>query len=111
MIREQIMNFTSNKMGYILCYENFVNTLNKNNQILNNEKNKIDILISQHESLDNIYMDYEIKTNEYYYRYICLLIILFLLILLFIRFFIFNNNNQNGGSFTIKNIFNLFKIK
>jgi GTPase Era involved in 16S rRNA processing len=31
IIREQIMNFTSNKMGYILCYENFVNTLNKNN--------------------------------------------------------------------------------
>ena len=55
--------------------------LNKNNDILHNEKYKIDKLISQHESLDNIYIDSEIKTNEYYYRYISLLFILILLIL------------------------------
>lgn len=31
IIREQIMNFTSNKMGYVISYEDFVHNLNNNN--------------------------------------------------------------------------------
>ena len=31
IIREQIMNFTSHKLSYVLCYESFLNVFHKNN--------------------------------------------------------------------------------
>lgn len=88
--------------------------LQNNSKNLNIERNQIDNLINEYQTIENRLNDSELKVTEYYMRYIILLFIVTIILILLIRYMIpnlfDNNNNLNGGgSKCINMINNLFK--
>lgn len=74
------------------------------------ERNEIDNIIVQNETINSQLNDSELKLNEYYSRYIILLFIVTIIIIIFIYYFIpgVSNNNLNGGSNKLNVLLNKF---
>ena len=74
--------------------------LKNNYNNLSVERDEINKMIYQYETIDSQLNDSELKLTEYYSRYIVLLFITIILFVLFFNYFIPNifSNNLNGGS-------------
>ena len=74
--------------------------LKNNYNNLSVERDEINKMIYQYETIDSQLNDSELKLTEYYSRYIVLLFITIILFILFFNYFIPNifSNNLNGGS-------------
>jgi len=72
------------------------------------ERDEINKMIYQYETIDSQLNDSELKLTEYYSRYIVLLFILIIILILFFNYFISNiwSNDLNGGSNKINSFIN-----
>jgi hypothetical protein len=72
------------------------------------ERDEINKMIYQYETIDSQLNDSELKLTEYYSRYIVLLFILIIILILFFNYFIPNiwSNDLNGGSNKINSFIN-----
>jgi hypothetical protein len=72
------------------------------------ERDEINKMIYQYETIDSRLNDSELKLTEYYSRYIVLLLITIIIFILFFNYFIPNifSNNLNGGSNKINSFIN-----
>jgi len=84
------------------------NIMNNNYQILKEERNQIEEMINEFESLHRAYEDGNINVSSNYYTYIILLIVVIFLLILLLNFSF--TSNQSGGSNMLRkmNIYNLF---
>tara|TARA_B110000285_G_scaffold4196_1_gene4465 strand:+ start:2740 stop:3501 length:762 start_codon:yes stop_codon:yes gene_type:complete len=78
--------------------------ISHNYQILQRERNEIDRMISDHETLNSAYEDGNINVTSNYYRYVALLFLAILLSIFLLKSSIFSG--QSGGGANLK-----YKIK
>jgi hypothetical protein len=77
-------------------------TMNKNYETLNIERNNIEQMIREYETLDKAYDNGNIIVTSNYYKYIIFLFIVLLLLLIFFKFSVITS--QSGGGLSKINI-------
>ena len=104
LLNEKMMtlmsNSTKNYNQDILKTQKQKEVLKKNYDSLYVERNEINRIINQDNTINSRLNDSELKLNEYYSMYIFLLLAVTIIIIIFIYYIIpsISNNNLNGGS-------------
>lgn len=103
-----INNTSQNYINDIVKRQKQQKILENNNKNLFIERDKINNLINQYQTIDSRLNDSELRLTEYYMRYIILLFIVLIIIILLLRYLIPNlfDNNLNGGSINYKSFIN-----
>lgn len=107
-IASLINNLSKDYQQDILKRQQQKKILENNNYNLVIERNQIDNIINEYQTIDSRYNDSELKLTEYYSRYIILLFIATIIIIILIRYLIDNtsNSNLNGGGNKINQFIN-----
>jgi hypothetical protein len=104
LLNEKMMtlmgNYTKNYNQDILKTQKQKKVLKNNYDSLYVERNEINRIINQDNTINSRLNDSELKLNEYYSRYIFLLLAVTIIVIIFIYYIIpsISNNNLNGGS-------------
>lgn len=106
-----INNTTQNYNQDILKRQKQQQALKNNYDNLYVEKNEINNMIYQYETIDSRLNDSELKLTEYYSRYIILLFIVLIIFIIGLSYLpnIFNNNLNGGGKSNLNKISLFFK--
>jgi len=84
-------------------------TMNNNYKTLSNERNQIEQMIREYETLNRAYDNGNINTTSNYYSYIALLFITILLVFLFLKFSL-DSSQSGGGNKMLISLNKLYKI-
>jgi ATP-dependent Zn protease len=85
------------------------NALNTSYKMLSDERNQIEKMSREYETLNRAIENGNIDVTSNYYSYICLLFIAILLIFLFFKFY-FTSSQQSGGGNNIYYLHNVYKF-
>lgn len=83
-------------------YQQKNNIIQQNNQILENERNNINKMIGEFDTLNELQTEGELNVSMYYYNYIMLLLIAILLVIIFIKVSLQSSSQSGGNRFTFK---------